>query len=237
MLGVLWVAATAVLAYFLRPANRASLDARAAWLQRTCRRCLRVLHLKIETVGHLPHGALLTPNHVGYMDILILSALAPTVFVSKAEVGSWPLFGWFAKRAGTRFLRRDLKRDLPRVGAELGPVIDHGINLVIFLEGTSTDGLGVIPFKPSLLEPAVQGAWPVAPVALIFFAPPGHDASIEIAWWGTMPLPQHLLTFAGLEWSKVRVTFGPVRVATGERKAMASQLQKEVQELMRIKSP
>lgn len=228
MTGILWVAFTAALMFALQPRHRHSLTARAHWLQSTCRRVLNVLGMPLEHTGGLPQGAVLTPNHLGYLDIIVLSALAPTVFVSKAEVGRWPLFGWFARRAGTRFLQRELKADLVRVGAELEPVIATGINLVVFLEGTSSDGRQVLPFKPSLLEPAVRNGWPVAPVRLDYQTSPGHDPAVEVAWWGTMPLPSHLLNFAGIEQVRVRVQCGDSRIAAGERKTLAAALQAEV---------
>lgn len=195
--------------------------------------------LKVETdvIGALPHGAVLAPNHLGYLDIIVLSALAPTVFVSKAEVGRWPLFGWFAQRAGTRFLRRELKADLVRVGAELEPVIAAGINLVVFLEGTSSDGLQVLPFKPSLLEPVVRHGWPVAPVRLDYIVSPGHDPALEVAWWGTMPLPQHLLGFAGIEQVHAVVKCGEVRIGAGERKTLAANLRAEIESMGTGKAP
>src|SRR5690606_14220742 len=100
VLGVAWVAGAAALGFLLFASNRRSLMARAEWLQRTCRRCLRVLHVEVVVEGGLPRGALLAPNHISYLDIIVLSATTPTVFVSKSEVKGWPMFGWFAQRAG-----------------------------------------------------------------------------------------------------------------------------------------
>ena len=154
--------------------------------------------------------------------------LSPTVFVSKAEVGGWPIFGWFAKRAGTRFLRRDLKADLVRVGEELKPVIKAGVNLAIFLEGTSTDGNGVRPFKPSLLEPAVKGGWKVAPVMIRYEVPEGYDAGITVGWWGTMPLTAHVVTLMGLPWVRAVIEFGDERDAGESRKILAAELEADV---------
>jgi 1-acyl-sn-glycerol-3-phosphate acyltransferase len=225
-----------VFGFFLKPSNRGSLAQRALWLQRNCQRCLRALNVTVVQKGALPKGALLTPNHVSYLDIIVLSSLAPTVFVSKSEVGGWPIFGWFAKRAGTRFLRRDLKADLVRVGDELKPVIEAGINLVIFLEGTSTDGREVRAFKPSLLEPAVRGGWPVAPATIRYELKDGNDPSITVAWWGTMPLAQHLLILAGLGSIKTTIEFGEEQAAEGDRKSLAQKLHSEVSRRLMLKT-
>lgn len=228
ILRLLGVMVMGVAGFVLKASNRRTLKGRANWLQRNCGRSLRALNVTVHTTGTVPRGVLLTPNHVGYLDIIVLSALAPTVFVSKSEVGGWPIFGWFAKRAGTRFLRRDLKADLMRVGGDLKPVIDAGVNLAIFLEGTSTDGKNVRPFKPSLLEPAVQEGWPVAPVALRYLLDDGDDPAVAVAWWGTMPLASHLFTMAGLRFIEAQVDFGASAEPGSSRKELAGRMHEMV---------
>ena len=79
---------------------------RAMWLQNTSRRLLRVFRIEIKSAGDIPSSGLLVCNHLSYLDILVLSALAPCVFVAKREVKSWPVFGWFAKLGGTVFVHR-----------------------------------------------------------------------------------------------------------------------------------
>lgn len=213
--------------------ERASVAGRARWLQRACRRALKSLRVEVNSDRvEVPHGVMLIPNHVSYLDILVLSSLAPTVFVSKAEVQGWPLFGWFARRAGTLFLRREVRADVVRVGQQLAPVMAEGVNLVVFLEGTSTDGQTVRAFKASMLAPAVASGWPVCPLALRYTVPAGHDASLEVAWWGTMPLLPHVLTLARLDWVKTEVRWGDVETASGDRKALAQTLQARVEKLL-----
>ena len=180
----------------------------------------------------MPAGVYLTPNHVSYLDILVLAALTPVVFVSKHEVASWPVFGWFARRCGTRFLRRAERRDLVRVGRELAPVLAEGVNLAVFLEGTSGAGDAVLPFKPSLLAPAVAEGWPVVPVALRYRTAAGIDPRQAIAWWGDMALVPHLITLAGLPWVEATVRWGEPMVAEGDRKELAGRLQTAVAGLL-----
>src|SRR5262249_41080747 len=68
--------------------------ARAYWLQRGCRRVLRIFHVQLRTAGPIPARGLLVCNHLSYLDILVLGAVAPTIFVAKREVKHWPVFGW-----------------------------------------------------------------------------------------------------------------------------------------------
>ena len=74
--------------------------ARAAWLQNSSRRVLRVFRVETQITGNIPSSGLLVCNHLSYLDILVLAALAPCVFVAKREVKHWPVFGWFAKAGG-----------------------------------------------------------------------------------------------------------------------------------------
>ena len=75
---------------------------------------MRVLGIHIPVSGTPPEGGLLVANHLSYVDILVLSAVHPFLFVAKSEVREWPLFGLLARLAGTLFIRRDLPGDVGR---------------------------------------------------------------------------------------------------------------------------
>jgi 1-acyl-sn-glycerol-3-phosphate acyltransferase len=202
---------------------------RAGWLQRVCRRALRVLGVRACDVGCAPRGAVIVANHLGYLDILVLGALGPCVFVAKRDVRDWPVFGWFARRAGTRFVDRERRGDVARVAAEFAPVIAAGANLVLFLEGTSTDGRAVRPFKPSLLEPAVQSGWPVVPAAVAYAVPAPYSVENEVCWWGDMTLGPHLFNLAGLPRIAAYVGWGEPGAAASDRKVLAREMHARVQ--------
>ena len=99
---LLWLGGGLVLAALIfvgqcafRPED-AALAARALWLQRTCRRLLRIFGISSLVSGPIPSSGLLVCNHLSYLDILVLAACSPIVFVAKQEVKHWPVFGWFA---------------------------------------------------------------------------------------------------------------------------------------------
>src|SRR5262245_1777458 len=98
--------------YLIFPANRATRLNKARWLQRCCGNILRAMGVKSHVTGRIQAGSLLVSNHVSYLDILVLSATSPTVFVSKKEVRGWPIFGWFAQMSGTLFLDREKRGDV-----------------------------------------------------------------------------------------------------------------------------
>lgn len=226
--GLLWVAFSGATALAACSRHRVNVRTRAEWLRGVCERALRVLGVRVEEQGAPVHGAFIAANHLGYLDILVLSARIPVVFVAKREVRGWPLFGWFAERAGTRFIDRTKLGDVVRVGAELGPLIAEGLSVLVFLEGTSSDGRGVLPFKPSLLEPAVRGDWPVAAASLDYEVPSGRSVADEVCWWGDMTLPPHLANFLTLPWIVARVAWGQARAPGDDRKALASALREDV---------
>ncbi|MDP3069444.1 MAG: lysophospholipid acyltransferase family protein [Opitutaceae bacterium] len=206
---------------------------RACWLQRVCRRARCVLEVKVRVTGAAPRGAVIAANHLGYLDILVLASLAPCVFVAKHEVRAWPVFGWFARRAGTRFVDRERRADVARVAQEFAPVIAAGENLVLFLEGTSTDGRTMRPFKSALLEPAARAGWPAVPAAIMYAVPPPHAAEHDVCWWGEMTLAPHLIGLAGLPRIDAAVAWGTPAAPAADRKGLARALHDAVRDLRR----
>jgi len=225
-----WVTLTAAM---LLASSRRTLAARARWLQRHSRRALGALGVNLHPVGATPAGAIIVANHVSYLDILVLAAMRPVVFVAKREVRGWPLFGWLAACAGSRFIDRERRRDVARVVAEFSPAVAEGVGIVIFLEGTSTEGRAVRPFKSSLLAPAVAQRWPVTPVAVAYALPAGHDVATEVCWWGEMTLAPHLLHLCTLPRIDAFVAWGAAEVAAVDRKVFAASLHARVTHLHR----
>lgn len=217
-----------VFRYFVVARHRRSAAARAVWLQGVCGNALRALHVKIDQSGEAPRGGLICSNHLSYLDILVFSALQPVVFVSKKEVRGWPIFGWFAEKAGTRFIDRTKKTDVRRIAEELSPLLAQGLSVVVFLEGTTSDGRHVLPFRSSLLEPAVQGAWPLAPAAISYESPSPFQPERDICWWGDMTLTPHLLRLASIPWIQARVAWGHFDGGATDRKTLAVRLREQV---------
>jgi 1-acyl-sn-glycerol-3-phosphate acyltransferase len=164
---------------------------RAIWLHRWCRRGIPWLGLRVKREGPLPKPGLVVLNHLSYLDILALSAVTPCVFVAKKEVRGWPLFGLMARMAGTIFIDRKRLRDLPRVISEINGALASGMTVVIFPEGTTTDGSLVLPFRSALLEAAVRTQRPVTP-ACISYDGNGKATEPDLCWWGDMTFMPHL---------------------------------------------
>jgi len=202
------------------------------WLQRSSRRVLRLLELDIESNGPSPREGLLVSNHLSYLDILVLITLTPAVFVSKSEVKHWPVFGWFARMAGTIFLHRGRRTDVVRISEEIGSVLRDGYLVVLFPEGTSSNGLQVLPFRSSLLEPIYQQRRPLS-VACISYAVADGSAENDVCYWGEMTFFPHLVRLMSMGKIRARVRFSKIEQLADNRKELARQLHAEV---VRLKS-
>lgn len=201
---------------------------RSLWLHRAAKIVLRAINVayRIEG-GDLPRTGVVASNHVSYVDILVLAAATPQVFLAKAEVRSWPVFNWFARMAGTQFIDRNRRADVARQNADFVHIVEHDAVLTIFLEGTSTDGSTVRPFRSSLLEPAVAHRWPVTPAAIAYTCT-GGDVAQDVCWWGDMGFFEHLFRLVRVDSVSAHVRFGRPVDSAEDRKTLAGHLHGEV---------
>jgi 1-acyl-sn-glycerol-3-phosphate acyltransferase len=198
----------------------------------------RLFGVKIHAVGApLQGGVLMAANHTGWLDIPILSSVAPVSFVAKSEVGSWPFFGTLARLQRTIFIRRE-KTKAAEARDNIKQRLLEGDMLVIFPEGTSSDGNRVLPFRSALLSAAdlVIGKdlalgdvhAPVQPVSVAYVGlhgmPMGRETRPFFAWYGDMELVPHLWEALQTGPLDVTVEFHPPMTIdeAGGRKALAA---------------
>jgi 1-acyl-sn-glycerol-3-phosphate acyltransferase len=212
--------------------KKGSIHARADWLQRQTKRLLRVLAIKPVYHGEPPAHGVLVCNHLSYTDILVLAARHPLVFIAKAEVSGWPVFGMLSRFAGTLFVRREVRSDVVRLASQMPPIVDSGVVLTFFPEGTSTGGDRILPFHASLLAPASAHEWVITPAYLRYELDP-CDGSVEndVAYWRDMVFGPHLLNLLGKREIRASVTYGQPEQAGKDRKALAHHLREEVSRL------
>src|SRR4029079_7958294 len=113
----------------------------------------RMLRIDIVTNGAQVAGrpVLIVSNHVSWVDIVVLAAIAPMVFVAKREVASWPLIGNAAKVQKVVFVDRMRRQQTPETNKEIAQRLAEGHPVVLFAEGTSSDGNRVLPFRSALI--------------------------------------------------------------------------------------
>ena len=134
------------------------------------RRLLALLGLRVRVSGTPVVGAHLSvANHVSWLDIPLMGAVEPLRFVAKSEIRQWPLAGWLATAAGSFYIRRGKGGSRP-VLDRLSVYLRNGGAVVLFPEGTTTDGHQVLPFHARLFAAAIEARCPVQPVALRYHA-------------------------------------------------------------------
>ena len=203
------------------------LHTRAAWLHAWCRFACRVLGIRVRTHGSMPSSGLLVSNHLSYLDIVVLSSIQSCVFVAKRDVAKWPLFGWLAHAAGTIFVDRERRFSSPKTVDAIRDAIANGSVVVIFPEGTSSDGSTVLPFKSALLESAVQVRAPIAAVSIDYALDDGSVAD-EVCYWRDMTLVPHLLNLLFKREIRAIYSFSRGKVRAGNRKEIARELRHEI---------
>ena len=168
--------------------------------QAVCKGALRIMWIRLEVTGTpMKQRGAVVANHVSWLDIFVLNAPQRLYFVSKSEVAGWPGIGWLARATGTVFIRRDA-RDA-RLQKEIFEArLRVGHHLCFFPEGTNSDGVRVLLFKPTLFAaffaPGLSEILSIQPVTLIYRAPPGRDERFY-GWWGELSFGAHLLQVLG----------------------------------------
>ncbi len=186
-----------------------------------------ILAVRRDVSGPVPRdGAfLVASNHVSYLDILVLASLYPSLFLAKREIASWPVFGWIARGAGTVFIDREQAKDVVRAGRELSVRLELGLPVTIFPEGRSSRGVSILPFQPSLLEPAARAGIPCWAVSISYETegsalPPSRT----ICWHDNESLLTHFPRLLGLKRVVARVRFAEAPVLSVDRKVLANAL-------------
>jgi 1-acyl-sn-glycerol-3-phosphate acyltransferase len=214
----------------LRHLGTPPMQVRTRWLSRCSRRTLRVFDIEFKAEGLPPNTGLMVSNHLSYLDILVYSSLTEGTFVSKSEVRHWPVFGWFARMSGTIFVRRTRRMEAVSAGQEIRRVLDQGQLVILFPEGTSTNGSEILPFKSSLLEPATNHNTPLHIGAIHYTLADGCAAN-EVCYWGDQTFFPHFTNLMTKEHVKARVRFAPVQRPTSDRKQLARYLHGEIAKL------
>ena len=189
--------------------------------------------------------ALILSNHVSWLDICVISALSPVVFVAKSEVAGWPVFGWLARLQRTIFVNRQARQRTGAASREIAGRLLGGDAVVLFAEGTSSDGNRVLPFRSSLVG-AVHHALgnstqhthvTVQPMSLAYLSlsgvPMGRGLRQRVAWYGDAELVPHLLAVLASGAVDVTVSWGAATPydVSADRKAITRDAEQSVRRM------
>lgn len=188
---------------------------------------LRALETRVTMSGSLPTDGLMVCNHLSYLDTIVIAAHAPLVFVAKSEVRKWPVIGLLLKSAGTILADRSRRSSAAETSSEILRAMENGLPVVFFPEGTSSDGSSVLPFKPALLQIALNTRKPITPAAISYEAPTGNLRN-DVCYWGDHTFFTHLIRLAKIRQLTAHLTIGAAPLLPADRKAAARSLHAEV---------
>ena len=170
-------------------------------------------------------------RHIGYIDGIVLGSLFPTVFVSKKEIKNWPLIGKVVQISGTIFVDRQHKSEVCKCLRAITDRLKRKINVLIFPEGTSTDGTQVLPFQSPFFGVPINTQSPILPVTINYQKLDGKDITLqnrdEICWYSKMDFAKHLWNLMRYKRIEVAVTLhdkittGTYQNTSADRKKLA----------------
>jgi 1-acyl-sn-glycerol-3-phosphate acyltransferase len=216
------------------------------------RQVCKIVGIRLTVQGEIAEaqGVLIISNHVSWLDITVLSAVAPVSFVAKQEVATWPFVSWLAKLQRSVFVDRERRNDVGDKANEILRRLEGGDHIVLFAEGTSSDGNQVVPFRTALFAAAKPiGGRPMGnnvsaqTLALtytkVYGLPMGRRGRPQVAWYGDMDMASHAWKLLGLGPLDVNIRIGPPVPLDDfpDRKALAryaeDKVRKDVIELLR----
>ncbi|HMK57127.1 MAG TPA: lysophospholipid acyltransferase family protein [Dissulfurispiraceae bacterium] len=150
-------------------------------------------------------GGFVVCNHSSYLDILVMGSVRPSSFLAKKEVRGWPLVGWLAILGGTLFINREHKKSAIGAMGAIGRKIDHGVMVVIFPEGTTSDGKSIRMFKSTFFSVPARRNIPVTPVSIRY----PSELIGTVAWYGGKKLMPHLWHLLGIRRIEASLYFNP----------------------------
>jgi 1-acyl-sn-glycerol-3-phosphate acyltransferase len=204
--------------WLIRLRGPITLVRRAEWIQRSGRGILTSLGIDYRIEGRPPTYGLVVSNHLSYLDVLILSAAMPCAFVAKIEIGGWPFFGKAARTGGTIFLDRSSRSSAMSVADQMVERLKLPIPVLLFPEGTSTDGSEVLPFHPRLIDPATSMGTPITAAAVRYVIDGGVEER-ELCWYGDTLFLTHLMKALRTPGFAAEVSFGEPRIYPDRRTA------------------
>jgi 1-acyl-sn-glycerol-3-phosphate acyltransferase len=206
----------------------------------------KLLRLRVHVTGEPVRGrpVLFVSNHVSWLDIVAIGAVAPVCFVAKSEVRKWPLVGITAAMQRTVFVDRSRRHKTAEAVAQIAARLRRGTPVVLFAEGTSSDGNRVLPFRSALLgaveAASAHAAEPLTlqPMAIAYThrqgLPMGRRHRPLAAWYGDMDFMPHIRRLIGEAVLDVAVRYGEPVDADGtlSRKQLTQTLERATRRMM-----
>lgn len=194
------------------------------------------IDLKLRGEESFPAGGcLVVCNHMSYLDIVLIASVRPFVFISSVEMQNSPFVGLMAEYGGTYFVERRNVSKLKEEMKDITELMRRGFAVMLFPEGTSTDGSGVLPFRAPFIEAARKAEAPIIPMCLKYIEidgkPFGTGNRDKVCWYGDMEFAPHFEELLKLKSIRAELTIMPqVKAAVMDRKELSEALHSKVSE-------
>ncbi|MBI2714549.1 MAG: 1-acyl-sn-glycerol-3-phosphate acyltransferase [Rhizobiales bacterium] len=204
-----------------------------------------VLRIRVRVVGEpvRDRAVLFVSNHVSWADILAIGSITPIAYVSKSEIAGWPMVGPAAKAQRTVFVDRSRRHQTGDAIAEIVKRLASGTSVVLFAEGTSSDGNRVLPFRSALVgavkeaSARAESGILIQPMSICYTGlngiPMGRQHRPTVAWYGDLDFMPHIKAFIARGAVDAVVSYGEPVAADGsaDRKAMTRSLEGAVRKI------
>ena len=206
------------------------LPGKVLWQQQRAIEFLDALQVEVRCQGGFPTQGLIVCNHLSYLDILAIASQGPVVFVAKSELSEWPLIGKLLQRAGTILAYRNQPLKSAQTADEIESALSSKLPVVLFPEGTSTNGEKVQTFRSPFFQPAQAVSADITPAAILYTSESG-DPKNDICYWGDHVFSLHIMKLLTLRKVVARLSFGDAQPCCPDRKESALYFHKQVSKL------
>ncbi len=152
----------------------------------------RIINLRVKVYGEIPRipGGLVVSNHLSYLDIITYGSILPLRYTPKLEIAEWPVLGWYIGLSRPIWTNRKSKQASKKILRDFAKTMNRGMYLIVYPEGTSTDGKnGILPFKSTPFEAAITKNTQILPVLIRYNERMGDPT---VCWYGDMTLLSHI---------------------------------------------
>ena len=204
-----------------------------------------ILGIRIRVIGAMPPkaptntGFFFVCNHVSYLDGIILSSVFPMLFIGRGDLKDWPLLGIFTRLSGTIFVNRNSAANIHADIAHIESVLRNGVNVILFPEGTTTDGNKILPFKSAFFQAPISCQCPIVALSINYVTINGGPVTQankdNLYWYSETGFLTHFMRVLALDVIEVEVRLSEAidEFSTHNRKTVRTLMQKTIEENLR----
>ncbi len=194
---------------------------------------LRILGGRVTVTGTpVEGGALMVCNHVSWLDIPLLGSESPVRFLAKKEIESWPVVGWLATKAGTLYIERGRRGAAQEAADNISESLRQGDVVLVFPEGTTSNGKDVLPFHARLFSSAIETGVDIQPVAICYRDASGA-MSEKVPYVDDMSLWDNLMDILPSPHIDIEIHYlPPIKISGQDRKELASLSERQIRQAL-----